>query len=43
MFGRKKRMLFAKKAVARRLPKAESWHKAHFEAHREEIYLGFRV
>ena len=34
-----KRMLFTKRAVAQRLPKAESWHEAHFEAHREEINL----
>ena len=40
-----KRMLFTKRAVARRPPKAESWHEAHFEAHGEEINLppGFRV
>ena len=38
MFGEKK-MLFRKKDEARRPPKAESWHEAHFEAHGEEINL----
>ena len=38
MFGEKK-MLFRKKDEARRPPKAESWHEAHFEAHGEEIDL----
>ena len=34
-----KRMLFTKRAVAQRPPKAESWHEVHFEAHGEEINL----
>ena len=38
-----KRMLFTKRAVARRLSKAESWHKAHFEVHGEEINLPPRI
>ena len=37
MFG-ENRMLF-QRAVARRPRKADSWHKAHFEAHGEEINL----
>ena len=34
-----KKILFMKRAVAQRWPKAKSWHEAYFEAHGEEINL----